>query len=396
MQRWAMTGLGLTLGLLAVCGPTRGADAPAQPATADLSKAAELVKRLGDSSWEKRRDADKELALMGKAAEKVLRDNLTNSDLEISRRCERLLTLALRSETEIALDTFLQTHDDKLLLKLPSWERFSTMAGKDDAACRLFVDMYCSEGDLLEAAAKDPKNFATKFNTRSQQLQQMMWGNGWGGPQGNIGIGQIAALLFTATDPKINWDVNMFWQVSNLFYQPNIQQSFKNDSASRKVLVAFIEKRCDQNTLQNVMNIVLQMEIKEMVPLALKMSTTKDTQPYNKSMAMMIVGRLGTKEDAAKLEPMLTDKSDIGFGAMNMGNMTITTQIRDIALAAIVEANGESPVDFGFPYLQANPQVLRNPYFSPQWYGFAKDEDRDTAIKKWKAWQEKHDKKDKK
>jgi hypothetical protein len=392
MQHWAMTGLGLTLGLLAVCGTARGADAtaPKEPSSADLDKAAALVKQLGDASFETRRDADKELAEMGRAAEKVLRDNLKNPDLEISHRCERLLALATRSDTEIALDAFLQNKDDKLLLKLPAWTRFSEMAGKDQSARMLFVDMYSSEGELLEALEKDPKNFAQKFNARCQQLQQVLW-NPWG-MQGTISQGQIVALLFAASDPRTNFDINSFYMISNFLYQPNVQQAFKADAGSRKILAAFIEKRAtDQNVLQNVMQLVLQMEIKELVPVALKMATAKETQAYNKSTAILIVGRMGTKDDAEKLEPLLKDTTNLG--AMMVGNTRIDAQLRDVALAAIIEANGQAPTDYGFPYLQANPQLLHNNYVAPNWYGFAKDADRDAAEKKFREWQKKQAKK---
>jgi hypothetical protein len=387
MQRWAITGLALTLGLLAA-GPAWGADAAPAP-TVDLNKAADLVKRLGDPSYETRRDADKELMQMGRAAEKLLRDNLSNSDAEISRRCERLLALATRSDTELALDAFLQNKDDKLLLKLPAWTRFSEMAGKDDAARMLFVDMYSSEGALLDALDKDPKNFGPKLNARAQQLQQVLWGQ-WGA-QGNVTLGQVVGLLFAASDPRLNFDLNSFYMVTNFLYQQNIQASFRNDGPSRKVFAAFVEKRCtDQNTLQNVIHLVLQLEIKELVPVALKMATAKDTQAYNKATAVMIVGRMGTKEDAEKLEPLLTDQTSLGMAMV--GTTRIDAQLRDVVLAAMIEANGQSVTDYGFPFFQNN-QVVRGNYMAPNWYGFAKDDDRKAAQKKFREWQDKQKKK---
>jgi hypothetical protein len=392
MQRWAMTGLGLALGVLAVCGSVRGADAPAakEPTADELSKAAALVKKLGDNKYEARRDADKELADMGRAAEKILRDNLNNPDLEISRRCERLLTLATRTDTEIALDAFLQNKDDKLLLKLPAYARFSAMAGKDDSARMLFVDMYSSESQLLADLEKDPKTFGPKFNARCQQLQQFLW-NPWG-MQGNVSNGQVVALLFVASDPRVTFDINMFYMMTNFLYQPNIQQGFKADPGSRKVLASFIEKRAtDQNTLQQVMQLVLQMEIKEMVPVALKMATAKDTQGYNKATAVLIVGRMGTKDDAEKLEPLLNDTTNLG--AVMVGTSRLDAQLKDVALAAIIEANGQTITDYGFPYLQQNPQLLQNPYVAPSWFGFAKEDDRKAAKKKFEEWQAKQKKK---
>jgi hypothetical protein len=386
MQRWAIRGLGLTLGLLAA-GTAWGGDAAPAPAV-DLNKAAELVKRLGDTSYEARRDADKELAQMGRAAEKVLRDNLNNSDAEISRRCERLLALATRSETEIALDTFLQNKDDKLLLKLPAWTRFSEMAGKDDAARMLFVDMYSSEVALLDALDKDPKSFGPKLTARAVQLQQMLWGQ-WGAT-GNVTLGQVVGLLFAASDSRLNFDLNVFYTVTNFLYQQNIQQAFRNDAASRKVFAAFVEQRCkDQNTLQNVIHLVLQLEIKELVPVALKMATAKDTQAYNKGIASMIVGRMGTKEDAEKLEPLLTDQASLGAGVV--GTTRFDTQVRDVALAAMIEVNGQSLADYEFPFFKNNPAARGN-YMAPNVYGFAKDADRKAALEKFRDWQKKQKK----
>jgi hypothetical protein len=391
MQRWAIAGLGLMLGMFTV-GTVWGEETPAPkdgPA-ADLAKAADLVKKLGDTSYEIRRDADKQLMQMGRGVEKILRDNLTNSDMEISRRCERLLALATRSDTEVALDAFLQNKDDKLLLKLPAWTRFSEMAGKDDAARLLFVDMFSSEGILLDALDKDPKNFGPKFNTRVQQLQQILW-TPWG-TQGNITMGQVVALLFVASDSRMTFDINSFYMMTNFLYQQNIQQGFRNDAGGRKILAGFIEKRADQNTLPQVMHLVLQMEIKELVPAALKMATAKETQAYNKATALMIVGRMGTKEDAEKLEPLMADTTNLG--AMNIGTTRIDTQLRDVVLAAMIEANGQSVADYGFPYFQAN-QVARGNYIAPNWYGFAKDTERQAAIKKFREWQAKQKEKQK-
>jgi hypothetical protein len=388
MQRWAMTGFGLTLGLLAYCCPARAADAPpaAETKPADLAKAADLVKKLGSPVYESRRDADKELFLMGRGIEKVLRDNLNNSDLEIRNRCERLLVLATRSDTEIALDTFLQNKDDKLLLKLPSWGRFSDMAGKDESARMLFVEMFSSDGAMIDEMAKDPKNFGPKFNTRCQQLQQILW-TPFGTP-GNVGLGQVVAVLFVASDKRMPFDIQTFYMMTNFLYQQNIQQAFRDNAASRKVFASFIEQRADQNMLQQIMYLVVQMEIKELVPVALKMALAKETNADNKSMAVLIVGKMGTKEDAEKLEPLLTDTTGLRGGSVMVGTQRVDAQLRDVVLAALIEANGQNPGDYGFPYLQAN-QIQRGGYVPPSWYGFAKNDDRQAALKKFREWQSK-------
>jgi hypothetical protein len=391
MFRWVLLGSGLTLGLLFVCPAGLCADAPAtEPKQVNLTEAAALVQKLGDKSFEVRRNAHKELQDMGRGVEKILRDNLNNSDLEISSRCERLLILATRSETEIALDAFLQNKDDKLLMKLPSWSRFSEMTGKETASRLLFVEMYSSETQLLDALEKDPKSLSGpngKFTARCQQLQQILW-TPWG-TQGNISVSQVVGLLFVASDPRMTFDINTFYLMTNFLYQQNIQQGFKSDPASRKVLTAFIEKRADQNTLPQIMPLILQMELKEMVPVALKMALDKNTQAYSKATAVMIVGQMGSKDDAAKLEPLLAN--DTNLGSATFGTTTVTAQLKDVALAAMIEANGLNPVDYDFPYLKA--VQVQGPYRAPVWYGFTDQKGRDAAMKKFKDWQAKQVKK---
>jgi hypothetical protein len=119
------------------------------------------------------------------------------------------------------------------------------------------------------------------------------------------------------------------------------------------------------------------------------MATAKETQAYNKSTAVLIVGKMGTKEDAAKLEPLLTDTTNLG--SVMVGATKVDAQLRDVVLAALIEANGQVPTDYGFPFLQANR--VNGPYVAPSWYGFAKDPDRIEALRKFRDWQGKQAKK---
>jgi len=123
--------------------------------------------------------------------------------------------------------------------------------------------------------------------------------------------------------------------------------------------------------------------------VALKMATAKETQAYNKATAVMIVGRMGTKEDADKLEPLMADQTSLG--AAMVGTTRIEAQVRDVVLAALIEANGQSVTDYGFPYFQNN-QVARGNYMAPNWYGFGKDTERQAAVQKFRDWQKKQKK----
>jgi len=127
----------------------RAADVAKPPAPA--KEAADLVRQLSDESFEVRDAAVQRLTALGKAAEAALRQGMTDDDAEVRRQCQLLLERATRSELTVALDAFLEDRQEKHVLKLPAWGRFSKMAGTDPLAKALFVEMCCSEAGLLDA-----------------------------------------------------------------------------------------------------------------------------------------------------------------------------------------------------------------------------------------------------
>ena len=89
------------------------------------------------------------------------------------------------------------------------------------------------------------------------------------------------------------------------------------------------------------------------------MAKNKATQPYIRATAMAVVGRVGGKEQIAEMESFLTDTTLLGQS--QFGTVRIQTEMRDVALAMMVQLSGQQAVDYGFPYLnqpalRANPQ----------------------------------------
>jgi hypothetical protein len=58
-------------------------------------------------------------------------------------------------------------------------------------------------------------------------------------------------------------------------------------------------------------------------------------------------------------------------------------QIRDAALAATVQLNGQNPKDFGFERFQATDRVQLNAVM----IAFRNDKERSAAFEKWQTWQ---------
>jgi hypothetical protein len=377
MRCLALLGCWLMLGGGAALGDTAQAELP--PKQKEQARA--LVQRLAHRSFKVREQATEQLERLGRPARAVLEEGVKYPDAEVRRRCRRLLDLALRSDTEIALAEYLANKSSARLLKLPSWGRFSKMVGKDDVAKRLFVDMFCSEGTMLaELETQQPQQFATRLQGRLMEIQRTMWT-----PAGQASPpphGQVVALLFMATDARLGDNVQSFYALNNLFYQPTVQQSFKNDPGSRKLLVSFLETRSNPTTIAQAFYIAQQMQLKEALPLALKTVKATNIPAYTRGMAVLFVGRMGAKDHRKDLEALLEDKT--AMGAVNTGQVTVNAQLRDVALAALVQLAGQDVHTYDFPAIR---NFHGTPNLPPYYYGFTDDKGREAALKKWKASQ---------
>ena len=382
----------LLVGFLLVAGRAAAEEAKKET-TADPAKTAALVQKLGDNSFEVREDAHKQLEQMGKDAIKALEQGAESEDLEISSRSKRLLALATRTEIEVALDAFLADKETKLILKLPSYERFKKTLGDDASARALFVEMYTTEGDLLAGLERDPKKFEAAFNNRCQQIQQNLY-TPWGHVN-PVPMGQIVALLFAATDSRVTTNINSFYMVTNLLYQQNIQQGFKSNAGARKLLAQFFEQRSDQNTMPQAIQLAMQLDMKEMAPVALKAATAKDSQPWVRGTAVLAVGKLGTKDNIKDIEPLLNDTTNLGTMQFNQGNVQtrVTTEVRDVTLAAMIMLSGQDYMSYNFPYLKQFPQINRQ-FLGYNYFGFSDNDQRAAALKQYKEEVAKQEKKD--
>jgi hypothetical protein len=373
----ALLGCWLTLGSGVSLGDSTLPELP--PKQKEQARA--LVQRLAHRSFKVREQAAEQLEKLGRPARGVLEEGVKNSDAEVRRRCSRLLELALRSDTEIALAEYLTNQNSTRLLKLPSWDRFSKMVGKDDVSKRLFVAMFCAEGSLLaELETQQPQQFATRLQARLLEIQRNLWT-----PAGQANPpphGQVVALLFMATDARLGENLQSFYALNNLFYQPTIQQSFKNDPGSRRLLVSFLETRSNPTTIAQAFYIAQQMQLKEALPLAMKTVKATNIPAYTRGMAVLFVGRMGAKEYRKDLEALLEDRT--AMGAVNTGHVTVNAQLRDVALASLIQLSGQDVHAYDFPAMRTFRGAVNLP---PYYYGFTDDKGREAALKKWKASQ---------
>jgi hypothetical protein len=366
-----------------------------EPTKDEAARAAALVRQLGAESFEVREAAYRELEKLGKSALQALEEGAKSRDPEISGRSKRLLALANRTEIEVALDAFLADNKDtKLLLKLPAWDRFNKVVGEDETARALFVEMYTTEGKLLAALERDPKGFAAALDARGREIQAAeAKRSGEGDP---VPLGQVVALLFTASDSRVATRPRgvepWHYALTSLLYRTNVQERFRSNAGARKLLALYFEQRADHpNYMLDAINLAQSLDAKEMAPIVLKGATNKNDGSGVRASAIIAMGKLGTKDNLKDIEPFLADTTRLQYTSYGQKGATFGyTEMRDIALAAMIMMSGQDILEYDFPAVKTpgfrKEHLKHLSYIS---WGFANDEQRQAAVKKFKESQEK-------
>jgi hypothetical protein len=344
----------------------------------DTTDPAVFVRRLADEKFAIRERAAEQLRKLGKAAEPALRAGLKHPDAEVRERCQTLLDEIAGNDREERLIAFLTDAEDGQ--PLPGWRRFAEVAGKTPAARRSFVTLYRSAGDLLDTAEKAPAEVGDRLAARCKALAPALITSG---PEEPV-LAEAEALLLVATAERLNLGVPAFNSLCDglgvLANRAPLKKRFLQDEPSRKLLLAFVQRRWDGPQQERTLSLALAYELKETADWAVGLALSRETPGLTRGWALLVAGQLGGKEQAARLKPLLDDTTAVG--ERKLGPTTLRAEVRDVALVAVIRLAGRQPADYGFPYLQAIPGLKTLP--TPACLGFADAATREAAFKKWK------------
>jgi hypothetical protein len=365
--------------LLAWLAPCAWGNASTPPMSEDNTRAEDLVRRLGDHSFEAREQASKELLRLGLAAKPALLAGARDPDLEIRRRCNDLLPAILEADRLVRLEAFIADKEGKRKHDLPGWERYRRVAGEDPAARELFVAMQRREPAFLTEAAKDSNRAGEACAALCGQLYQKLYG----GPSGSgrqLDLADLAPLLLVAGDPRTRVPDPARGMVCNFLYQPQARAALITPgSPFRKLALTWMERQTDDETAARQMFFMAgNLDLKEGVDLALKVIRDRKLHGRGLASALTILGKLGGKEQTVVLESFLGDARAVATFVVNKERGK--TQVRDVALAMLVHLNGGDHNEYGFVFSRANPALK----FSPDFLGFRNDEQRARAFARWK------------
>lgn len=348
-------------------------DSQRREATAVGADVAALVRQLGDERFATRESATARLIQLGRPAKTALEEGRSHADREIRYRSTRILSIIAELDFQRRLAAFAagRTGGES---DLPGWNRYRTAYGDDMEARTLFVEMQKSEPELMLAVDEGVPAVTKTVDFRCIQLQQSQRSGGQ-----TLNLGSIAALLFAVDDEQVALNFQSVAALCSFCYQPTLANAIEDAGKRRilrKMLGAWI-KRGDGWTGYQCLSLAMRYDLKEGLAPAIKVLQNAADQPYIRQNAILAVAKLGDESHLPLIEALLEDKSKCATQRMN--NVTFETQLRDVALAALLILKKLDPREFGFDRLQLNATSV----FVTSTVGFENEDKRNLAFAKW-------------
>jgi HEAT repeat protein len=369
---------------------------------------AALVKQLGSANFAEREAAQKQLKELGSKARPALEAGAKSDDPEIVRRCRELLDQLARAEFEAK-----------------HWARFAKVIGDDKASRALFerIRSLRRNVELLDAVAADPQAAGKLYHDRWTELNKAARiPLGPGQHQlSAAALADIVGWMYLGTFPGAEGGYHTSYSLDFLPFLPvgknstdGISTALKDDTVAapiRKLVGAWTAARTDYSGRAFGFQLAIQFDIKEVLPAARETLTAKvKDDPYpgntarNVGYAMIVIGKLGSKDDLPLLEKYATNGERCSVCLIDpppkpgepvfrlyrfpKDGQDATGQLRDVSAAMRLHLLGENPDDFGF-YWRYPDDTLRKPLTPEQRFGlysigFIRDTDRTAAHKKAK------------
>ena len=362
---------------------------PGDEGTPEYRAATDLVKELGNARFNVREAAAKKLVEMGDTAIPALIAGTKSADEEVRNRSTILLPQAQAVAWNRRADAFLADAEGKQKVDLPLLSDWEKLTGKLDAGSRkLFADMVRANGLLLELAATDRNAAVTALATRSSILLDTARQKG---KQVEAPAADVATLLFAQKVLKDQPDTSGATDRNKplfLLANPSVAKALDAKDigpAYRRLVVQWVESRPSEETMSGLFFALLahRHPFPEANPHLIRLATSRKNVQL-RWVAMEALGKSKEKAAVGKLIELLSDKTAM---YENLDSSDAGHEVRDCALAALINGQGKKPADYGLTsYMVANFWAGGEAdTISLHLCGFKSAADRERGMKKWQA-----------
>jgi hypothetical protein len=354
----------------------------------ELSKARELVQKLGSDTYTEREAAERELAKMGRLARPELLNGVNlDPDPEIRARCSVLLPKANAEEMKARLDAFMADAENKYEHDLPGWHKLRAVVrgewkvfgwtyvarpDADKAARELFIEfMQIPSGrKLLAHLDGPPEDLGRAVATHKQDLFNAKYSRVPGQPARNPSVAEIAVVIFA--DSQVgNRHVGRTSLLTSIISTSSLPSLLRGTDARaaalQALMTAWFDSRTEPMEMYSALSLANSMQNNDAAcRLAARMMATPGLQGFYKGQALTTLVRLKAVDQLSSLEKAFNDATVLTttFKMVNGKQVRQSIEVRDAALAAALVMTGQDPADYGF---DAFPKNAGNLNFAYTW-----------------------------
>ena len=354
------------------------------PETTVGERARRWVGELASPKFSIRQFATQHLIAQGVLVLPQVEAGLSSADREVRLRCQRIHRVIRENDFQarlvrFATDSGLNAHG------LPKWKAFRKFVGDSTSARQLFVLMQQEQGSFLVEIQQRAKGIPPLIGRGLETLNGQRTGHRRKPPS----LATLATLLLLVLDYQIaDRDLNDALTLYLFRLDANLRES-----PVREPLLALLRHwlpRQEGPSTYMAMHISLRHGVAEarvLAERALSVGATsaeaqrekKNGRTYWRHLAVVVLARFGDDRHVAVLTPLLTDSTPTPYGR-RQGAQRNVTQIRDIALAALVKLRKRKLDDFGFRDVRRHPEQV----WDLGTLAFANDQARSRAIADWR------------
>ncbi len=369
----------------------------AQEESSGATSTEQLIAQLGDDAYQVREDAENRIMKRGAEMLPLLDDARRSPDPEIRRRATALYQ---QLSERVRKDNFRRFADMAKDIELPGWTRFRERHGDTKESRRLYVSILKQEWDVILALENEPQLMDYLLFQRANKIREELYGPN----HIQISQGTAAAMLHATSFEDIRITDPTMDQLKFLLAAPQVTSSLQDPESAGPLLSVFDRwleinlksGRFTQEMRFVVLTTCLREGIKSGKIVAKQMLDERASPLYQNGFgqfgainatqqmmyAMLAIAKLGGKEDIDYLRTYFDDETEVSLPTVQGDQFS--TQLKDVALVAVLHLSGENPKEFGYPRISTDPNFLYN----IRSIGFTTPEQREQAFQKWEKARE--------
>ena len=352
----------------------------------DISVSA-LINDLSAPKFVVRQRAMNRLVAIGADAIPQLNSAIRNGNRETRFRAGRVLDAVEQNVFQQKLEQFIKAGVGDEHIILPSWNAFCEKIPETAESRRVFALISRAEPGLCRSIEHGSALAAKEIDRRCARIQITLQEK----RMSTITLGTITGLLFAAGMDDLKLNRYSMRTIFGLCHQPIFADklrvrsntgtyTYPSTASARitKELFAGCLVNCKSWDAQAAFSLAMNLNIGQCLPRALELVLDKQTPCHVVQTVMIAISMFGDKDDIPVLESRIADKSFCGV-TQRINDVQYQTQLRDVAIAAMLILAKEDPKLYGFPRIQ----VYTSGQFSYSRVGFANDASRDKTRGKW-------------